>query len=387
LERRIAAWLLIVTIFAVVFAIYPNNRSSILSKEVAYVISAAALSLVLGVAIARGVKLNERMGLPLVASFAALLAWMVIRHFTGLRSVYGPHTIYSLAALGMVGGTAGLLLDRKARTTVLWGLVAATGLLCIYTALQWMNVIMFPWDIYLSIAGRLSGSLGNPNLLGSFMASFIPVGVAFMLTRSFRPILRIALALLITAACVLCIVSSGTRGSMIGLVAGMGLMGLVLTLRQKSAGWKRFIPLGAAVAALLVVFSSMRTRFIELADPAHGTAQVRLVIWTGSLAMFEEKPIQGWGPGTFQVVFPRFRNLADSTPLSVRIYFVAKAGGASSAGSSIWTPWVMLFPIYTISRLRMSVCPYELLVKRKARTAVNKILSSSIVKRICQSEE
>lgn len=308
MERRIAAWLLIVTIFAVVFAIYPNNRSSILSKEVAYVISAAALSLVLGVAIARGVKLNERMGLPLVASFAALLAWMVIRHFTGLRSVYGPHTIYSLAALGMVGGTAGLLLDRKARTTVLWGLVAATGLLCIYTALQWMNVIMFPWDIYLSIAGRLSGSLGNPNLLGSFMASFIPVGVAFMLTRSFRPILRIALALLITAACVLCIVSSGTRGSMIGLVAGMGLMGLVLTLRQKSAGWKRFIPLGAAVAALLVVFSSMRTRFIELADPAHGTAQVRLVIWTGSLAMFEEKPIQGWGPGTFQVVFPRFRN-------------------------------------------------------------------------------
>ena len=308
MERKLTSWIFILTIFVVVFALYPNNRSSILTKEFGYVVTSGALALVLAGAVIAGRKVNARIGLPLLLSFALFVGWMVFRHFTGTRSVNGPVVIYAFAALGLTAGVGGLLMGPKERDTVLWGLIAATVLLCIYTMLQWMNVTLFPWDVYLGSSGRLSGSLGNPNLLGSYMASIIPVGVAFLLTRPLRLQVRIASASAFAILCLLCIISSGTRGSILGLIGGIGILGLILTVRHRGAGLRRFLPLGIAAAGIISILFFMRTRFIELANPEHGTARVRLVIWTGTLHMFADNPLLGWGPGSFQIVFPRYRN-------------------------------------------------------------------------------
>jgi oligosaccharide repeat unit polymerase len=252
--------------------------------------------------------MNSRIGLPLVAAFVFALGWMVLRHFTGVVSVNGPKVIYAFAAMGVTAGLGGLLLGERERTRVLWGLMCATVILAIYTLLQWRGIIFLPWDIYLDVSGRMSGSLGNPNLLGSYMASVLPAGVAFLLTRPFRPALRIWAASVFALLCIMCIITSGTRGSLLGLLFGVGLLGIVLSIRGTGSPVRRFLPLGAAIAGILLIVIFMWSRFREFSNLEHGTARVRLVIWTGGIEMFADKPITGWGPGTFQIVFPRYRN-------------------------------------------------------------------------------
>jgi O-antigen ligase len=54
----------------------------------------------------------------------------------------------------------------------------------------------------------------------------------------------------------------------------------------------------------------MRSRVSEVFrdQGESGTAQVRRVIWSGGLESFRERPLAGWGPGSFQIVFPRYRD-------------------------------------------------------------------------------
>ncbi len=58
-ERSVAPWLLILVSALVVFTLLPNNRSSILVKELAYCLGGAAVSLLVASAAARGVPLNR----------------------------------------------------------------------------------------------------------------------------------------------------------------------------------------------------------------------------------------------------------------------------------------------------------------------------------------
>lgn len=180
-ERAAAPWLILLISALVIFTLMPNNRSSILVKEMAYALGGAACSLLLASAAIRRVPLNPSVDWKLASAFVLLLAWMVSRHFSGVPSVNGPNVIISLGMLGLTAGSAGLLLDAPGRRTVLAGMVVLIGLLCVYSLLQWMNVVIFPWDVFLGVGGRVSGSLGNPNLLGGLLSAFIPVAAGFLL--------------------------------------------------------------------------------------------------------------------------------------------------------------------------------------------------------------
>ena len=148
-ERAAAPWLILLISALVIFTLMPNNRSSILVKELAYALGGAACSLLLASAVIRRVPLNPSVDWKLASAFVLLLVWMVFRHFSGVPSVNGPNTIISFGMLGLVAGSAGLLLDARGRKTVLAGMMVLVGLLCIYSLLQWMNLVIFPWDVYL----------------------------------------------------------------------------------------------------------------------------------------------------------------------------------------------------------------------------------------------
>lgn len=144
---------------------------------------------------------------------------------------------------------------------------------------------------------RLAGYFGNANLLGSFSAALIPVGTAYLTRlRGKAGLLAVPFALL----CGYALFSSGTRSSLAALALGVTTAAL---LRWKT--W--LLPVLSVLFTAAVLFTAYSPEMPALSGRAE-TLQVRRVIWGGSWRMFTEKPLFGWGTGSFQREFPAFRD-------------------------------------------------------------------------------
>lgn len=308
IPRSVITVIVGLTILGSIFLIYTNSRSSILIKEqVAIAGSALALS-VAAIALISGRKIaSNRLPLPLCLSFVFLIGWVIFRFYTGSGSVNAPKMIYSLAALGGMVAVIALTFTKSSRDIVLWILVSSTALLSVYAVLQSLGFIIFPWDSGLTLQARSSGTLGNANLLGSFAVAMLPVGAGFLLGREKLAKLRIPLVLLFALLCTGALIASKTRGSLIGLFAVAALVPLAPFIWKN----KRRLILVILLLFVLIVasISFMENRMEELTDTeSGGTLQVRKLIWSGSLSIIAMNPFLGQGPGSFQILFPQFRN-------------------------------------------------------------------------------
>jgi O-antigen ligase/tetratricopeptide (TPR) repeat protein len=309
MERKVLIVLLALTLLAVVFIVEPNSRSSILIKEFAAVTGSLVCFLVLAAGI-QGGRISEVPAkglLPIALVGLAIAAWSVLTHFLGVRSVNGPGSIFALISLAGLSVSIPMLLRTEDRDCVIWVFLGSCFLLFVYALLQWRGVSVMPWDETLAKSGRVSGSLGNPNLLGSFAAASVPLGLGFLLGARIRGPFKALLMLLICALAVIAIVASGTRGSLIGLFGG-SLVLIWGLFRRRGSGRKAIPILLISLCVLGLGLYLMRARLAELGRGSEGTVQVRKLIWSGTVNMFADRPLTGWGPGSFQIVFPSYRN-------------------------------------------------------------------------------
>lgn len=146
-----------------------------------------------------------------------------------------------------------------------------------------------------NVTNRLFGTFGNPNLIGSYAAGLFPVGLGVLWGKGWK---RLTLLVLVSAVCLVVVYKSGTRAGMVALPAGIAA---ALLLRRNR---KLLFPL--AILYLSAVFILLFQNVLH-APLLGGSAGVRQVIWQGSSEMFLQKPVFGWGTGSFQPVFPSFR--------------------------------------------------------------------------------
>ena len=291
-----------------VFLIYTNSRSSILIKEQVAVAGSALALAVAAIVLITGRKIAaNRLTLPLCLSFILLIGWVILRYYTGFRSVNALKMIYSLVALGGMVAVIALTFSKTSRDIVLWVLVGSTALLSVYAILQSLGFMIFPWDSGLTLQARSSGTLGNANLLGSFAVAMLPVGAGFLLGRERFSKIRIPLLLIFVILCIGALIASKTRGSLIGIFAVAAFVPFAPFI------WKNKRRLILVLLLLFVLIlgsiSFMQNRMEELTDmESGGTLQVRKLIWSGTLSMIAMNPMFGLGPGTFQLLFPQFRN-------------------------------------------------------------------------------
>lgn len=304
--RLAISGLLILTMLGVLLIIQTNSRSSILVKEAVFV-GGSALLLIAGAVMlgAGGVIACRRVSLPMVLSFILLLAWLVFRHFGGVQSVNGTKYLYGLLALGGLAFVIACFLDSRSRNLIIWVLVTAAALISLYSILQ-RGHSFFSWDAGITQSARSSGTMGNANLLGSFSMAMIPVGTGFLLGRRRLLKFRIPSAVVYALLCLGAVLSSKTRGSLLGIAALAVAVPFVPSFRRDR---KRLAALLLLLLALLgVSVLALRNRVEELADMEQGTLQVRNLIWSGSFRMWLGNPVLGYGPGSFQIVFPGFRD-------------------------------------------------------------------------------
>ncbi len=306
-------WVLLVclsaALLAVLFLVQTNSRTSILIKEASYIAGGLAVALaVLVLGLTGKLRAAPRLGPAQLIPLAAVLLLGPVHMLAGSGSVNAPFNSASLLALSIIAAALALFADRWVRDRLALVLLAAGGLVCVYALLQWGEVGVFPWDRALAKSGRVSGSLGNPNLMGSLAAVLPMPAIGYMLYRKLPGAILLPASIGVVCLSGLAIVASGTRGSLIGLGAGFLVL---LALQARRIGRRTMLVIVLLLLlGILVVYVPMHGRFEELAGGDGGTLTVRRVIWSGALRAFLDRPVTGWGPGSFQKVFPAYRNPA-----------------------------------------------------------------------------
>lgn len=153
-------------------------------------------------------------------------------------------------------------------------------------------------------------SLGNTSFLGSYLLFNVFIAL-YLFFKEKNINFRVA-ALIATIVCGFGIYLAGARAATLGMLGGFGLIILLylsFKLKKKSLRTVGKIALVLASVAVLVGIimlfipdTPVSNKFIEL------TTASRTVNWSMAWKGFFERPLFGWGPENYIVLFPKFFN-------------------------------------------------------------------------------
>ena len=163
---------------------------------------------------------------------------------------------------------------------------------------------------------------------GATLAMFIPVAIGFMFLKDVSKFQK-GLILLINVVFLVGIVFSYTRAAWLSLIAGLGLTILVL-LRISFKAIAIFIGV-----ALLIFFTYQEQIIYQLSKNTQDSSQnfmeniqsmsnissdasnlERLNRWNSAIYMFKERPVLGFGPGTYQFQYGVFQKYSEKSIIS-----------------------------------------------------------------------
>jgi O-antigen ligase len=247
---------------------------------------------------------------PLAALAVVSVVSLVVNGITGLEDVVSA--LFKVLAFGLVAGLIHMHADtpRKA-VTLLGGAVTGAALVALYAVVAWV----LGWSYSAEFAwNRASGTFGNWNLLGGFMALMsTPTLALAAVVRRWGLKLLLGTAFLLE---VLALLLSLTLGSLLGLVLGAGFTVLFLM----PGGRRRIVPavllgalaFGVAFAANPLLRDKV-TRFDE-------RLQDRLLTYAVGINMFRDR--FWWGFGSEQ-------NLTEELLLGEADYGITSLGVSS----------------------------------------------------------
>jgi O-antigen ligase len=167
------------------------------------------------------------------------------------------------------------------------------------------------------ICDRFSGTLGNPAFLGTYLI-FSLFYAGYLLVKEEKKNKKYLWLGLLVFLCFFLLLTQ-TRGAFMGLGVGLIAGLFYLTIILPSGGLRKIVfGLGIFLilfAVLIIGFrpanlnpipfckSASRLFEISIYDPS---SQPRLWTWGSAIKGFKERPIFGWGPENFPVVFDKY---------------------------------------------------------------------------------
>lgn len=163
---------------------------------------------------------------------------------------------------------------------------------------------------------------------GAIIAMFLPVFVGFSLSREYRRPYRI-LSFIVLAILVIGIIFSYSRAAWISVAAALGVF-LLIRFRV------RFYWIFLTVAVGVALFFMFRYQFLDKLEKNKQDSSTdfvehvqsisnissdasnleRINRWAAAIRLFKEKPIFGWGPGTYQFVYAPYQRAKEKTIIS-----------------------------------------------------------------------
>ena len=311
LLRRVVVWLVGAKIVALVVVVDTLGLSAfdlpkaLLGRAIMWLILAALAVALLryGTAIIPRTRLHlliaAYVGIALLsAAFAEnrLIAFFGERErMLGLAFILDMAVLYAAVAVAFrdrrdwaaLGGAVAL----GAAATLLYGAVQVSGEDPVRWAEAWRG-----------------STFGNTDMFGHFLSTIAAACAAVALSAA-RPFARVVAAVLLAAALPLAVLTA-TRGAVLGIGAGACALIVLLALERRRRG-ATVLPLAAGTSLALVI-AAAAVAGSTLADRVAGTlrgegVQARLHIWDSALRAALDRPLLGWGPDSFGVAYPRYR--------------------------------------------------------------------------------
>lgn len=160
---------------------------------------------------------------------------------------------------------------------------------------------------------RVDGTFGNATYLAVYMLFHVFISLWLMVkswntTKYLRYVYPIAIAVQLTM-----IYFSATRGSILGVLGGLFLAGLLMLFTAKDNGSLKKWGIGAVVAIVIIAgafFAAKDTEFVKnnevltrIASISLADGQTRFAVWGMALKGFMERPVFGWGQEGFNYLF------------------------------------------------------------------------------------
>lgn len=153
-------------------------------------------------------------------------------------------------------------------------------------------------------------TFGNANYFGAFLSFSIPVSLVMLIMAGSKKALFLPAAAYLLSVGALAF--TGSRGSWLATL--IAVIAIPLVSRRLDYEIRR-----TAVWAILGLVIFVASSFISAGHDGQaisrpvsrisadtGTAGARLEYWRASLTAFLERPLTGWGPDTFGLVYPKF---------------------------------------------------------------------------------
>jgi putative inorganic carbon (HCO3(-)) transporter len=166
-----------------------------------------------------------------------------------------------------------------------------------------------------SSLARASATFGNSNALAAYLAMALPLGVNEYLratSASDRILAGNAVAMMAIALAL-----TFGRGGWVG-----GVVGVAIVIASTRPSRRRLVVMAGAAAGLIAaivlaiallgaggapIAHATAARLHSLLDPSAGTGAIRLHIWHDTLGLIASRPLVGYGPDNFGLVFPAFQ--------------------------------------------------------------------------------
>ena len=223
---------------------------------------------------------------------------------------------------------------RAWRTLLALNLAAGTVLVLLVIARGLDLDPPFYGDLPERHSPRFAGPLGNPIFLGAYLAVNAIMALGFAAAAVLHPDAtgraadpagrwRAGLAWASVAGLHLWgLVLAGSTGAFAGLLAGLAFAAAGFAVLAPGRRRRAAVLAGVLAAGVLTVLAGLlavdpggaaaqwihhpAVQLLDKLDFDHPSVQGRLAAWRMSLAGFAERPLLGWGPENFDVVFGRF---------------------------------------------------------------------------------
>ncbi len=254
---------------------------------------------------------------PLFAPMLAFFAFGLVQWALGLTA-YRHATSQELMLLVCYGLLCFLLtqsLDRSSLSKVTGVLVVYGGALASFALLQGLapNGRLY-WLRTPSQGGWIYGPYVNHNHYAGLMELLVPIPILLAFSRHVTQVQRWILggAGLVMATTIFL---SGSRGGMVAFTVEALILGILVWRSAKKSPY-RYYGLGGLVGFVLLVGLLGGQALLHRLTGVPGEAQgdlgiaMRMDINRDCVRMFLEKPIEGFGLGTFPVVNPQYRSFS-----------------------------------------------------------------------------
>jgi O-antigen ligase len=250
---------------------------------------------------------------PPMLAFAALTAVQLLFGWTAYW-----HETLTQALLYVAYASLAFLavqcLRRSSQAKALGGFVATYGFaVASFALLQGLSPNgKIYWIRTPRFGGWIYGPYVNHNHYAGLMEMLVPVPLVFCLSRYARGRLRTVAAV---GAAVMAgtIFFSGSRGGMLAFIAELIVLGVVMIKMRRGTATAAGIGVFAILVVGLLIWIGGVDLTKRIATIGTETRQelsggLRWSVNKDGLRMFAQKPILGWGLGTFPTVYPQFRS-------------------------------------------------------------------------------